>query len=63
MNEKLQRVVKSLKEKNSRLEDECTELAIQSTEQLVAVSSAKANTNLYIALVLSWVFFAVAFLM
>ncbi|KAL2900913.1 V-type ATP synthase subunit I [Bienertia sinuspersici] len=61
--EELERNVKMLKEREAQLEEEVAELAIENTETLIAIKSAKMDKKFMVALVLSWVFFAIANLM
>ncbi|KAL2897038.1 Highly reducing polyketide synthase sdnO [Bienertia sinuspersici] len=53
--EELERNVKMLKEREAQLE-EVAELAIENTETLIAIKSAKMDKKFMVAL-LSWVFF------
>ncbi|KAL2929261.1 V-type ATP synthase subunit I [Bienertia sinuspersici] len=46
-----------LKEREAQLEEEVAELAIENTETLIAIKSAKMDKKFMVALVLSWVFF------
>ncbi|KAL2936721.1 DNA topoisomerase 3-alpha [Bienertia sinuspersici] len=54
--EELERNVKMLKEREAQLEEEVVELAIENTETLIAIKSAKMDKKFMVALVLSWVF-------
>ncbi|KAL2927338.1 Signal-induced proliferation-associated 1-like protein 2 [Bienertia sinuspersici] len=58
--EELERNVKMLKEREAQLEEEVAELAIENIETLIAIKSAKMDKKFMVALVLSWVFFAIA---
>ncbi|KAL2903429.1 V-type ATP synthase subunit I [Bienertia sinuspersici] len=55
--EELERNVKMLKEREAQLEEQVVELAIENTETLIAIKSAKMDKKFVVALVLSWVFF------
>ncbi|KAL2930922.1 V-type ATP synthase subunit I [Bienertia sinuspersici] len=61
--EELGRNVKMLKERESQLEEQVTELAFENTETLIAIKSATMDKKFMVALVLSWVVFAIANLM
>ncbi|KAL2941378.1 DNA topoisomerase 3-alpha [Bienertia sinuspersici] len=54
--EELERNLKILKEREVELEEQVTELAIENTETLIAIKSAKMDKKFMVALVLSWFF-------
>ncbi|KAL2894778.1 DNA topoisomerase 3-alpha [Bienertia sinuspersici] len=62
-NNMLEEKVKKQKEIISKQEDQIQQLAIESTEMREGLLSAKSDRTLALALVVSWIFFALVFLL